>query len=47
VRSIYPNALVRASEHSERRHNNIIGKTFERKYFLKETLLFKRKFTLT
>jgi len=26
VRSIYPNALVRVSERSERRHNNIIGK---------------------
>ena len=26
VRSIYPNGLVRASERSERRHNNIIGK---------------------
>ena len=47
VRSIYPNELVRASERSERRHNNIIGKTFEREYILEVTLLFKRKIALT
>ena len=47
VCSIYLSDLAKASEYNERRHNNIIGKTFERKYILEETLLFKREFTLT
>ena len=39
VRSIYLSDLAKASERSERRHNNIIGKTFVRKYFFKRYIV--------
>jgi len=34
VRSIYLSDLAKASERSERRHNNIIGKILNRKFTL-------------